>query len=63
MACGLMPAFVNKVLLAHRPTIYVYGCFHAVLVQLSCRNRDRMTCKPEVFTVWPCKKKKCSHLS
>lgn len=38
---GLLPVFVNKVLLEP----FVYGCFCAIMAELSSYDRDCVTCK------------------
>lgn len=45
---SLMPAFVNKVLLAQDHVHFLHiacDCFHSITVKLSSWNRDSMVCK------------------
>ena len=56
---------VNKVLLEHSHALCLYtirGCFGARKMELSSCDRDSLTCKLEIFTLWPFTERICSPL-
>ena len=53
---------INKVLLEHSHALCLYtvhGCFGARKMELSGCDRDDLTCKLEIFTLWPFTEKIC----
>lgn len=51
---GLLPVFVNEVLLEHshaHSLCIIYSCFYAT--ELSSCKRDCMVHKPKIVTTWP----------
>ena len=53
---------INKVLLEHSHALCLYivhGCFGARKMELSSCDRDGLTCKLEIFTLWPFTERIC----
>lgn len=65
MSCGVSTYFVNKVLLEHgfKCLCVAHGFFCAMKVEWSSSNRDQMTTKYKIFTIYSFSEKFASLLS